>query len=164
MNTSIANKAMLRFAKEYAEQNGYTEANVKEDRFWGNEADKLMHPDKPQVVLASYAAPVSEEEQAKLGHWKVPRMEIDSYWGHPRIAVVDPEKNFCCLAYDRDTNEFRRPVLAQERAGACSASQGKDRVVYPDDEGRLRYADRTTKAIEYEELTRKHLPQFRRTV
>ena len=106
MNTSIANKAMLRFAKEYAEQNGYTEANVKEDRFWGNEADKLMHPDKPQVVLASYAAPVSEEEQAKLGHWKVPRMEIDSYWGHPRIAVVDPEKNFCCLAYDRDTNEF----------------------------------------------------------
>lgn len=104
MNTSIANKAMLRFAKEYAEQNGFTEAKVKEDRFWGNEADKLMHPDKPQVVLASYAAPVSEEG---LRHWEVPRVEIDSYWGHPRIAVVDPEKNFCSLAYDGDTNEFK---------------------------------------------------------
>lgn len=103
VKTSIANRAMLRFAKEYAEKNGYIEGKVKEDRFWGNEADKLMHPKKPQVVLVSYAAPVSEEG---LSHWKIPRVEIDSYWGNPRIAVVDPDKNFCSLSYNPETNEF----------------------------------------------------------
>lgn len=106
VNTSIANRAMLRFAKEYAEKNGYIEGEVKEDRFWGNEADKLMHPKKPEVVLVSYAAPVSEEVKKKQSHWSVPRVEIDSYWGNPRIAMVDPEKNFCSLSYNGETNEF----------------------------------------------------------
>ena len=106
MNTSIANKAMLRFAKEYAEKNGYTEGKVKEDKFWGNEADKLMHPDRPEVVQVNYEAPIPKDEKEKLSHWRIPRVQIDSYWGNPRISVVDHEKNFCCLSYNRDTNEF----------------------------------------------------------
>lgn len=124
MNTSIANKAMLRFAKEYAEKNGYIEGKVKEDRFWGNEADKLMHPDKPQVVLVSYAAPVSEEG---LRHWQIPRVEIDSYWGNPRIAVVDPEKNFCSLSYNRDTNEFEEGQFWRKK-GMELAQQVKAKI------------------------------------
>ena len=33
-------------------------------------------------------------------------MKIDNYWGNPRLSVVDCEGNFCCLAYDRETNKF----------------------------------------------------------
>ena len=106
MNTSIANKAMLRFAKEYAEEKGYLEGWVKPDDFWANKLDKHIFPDKPVVVEASYVAPMFEEDKEEGGYWKVPRVRIDSYWGHPRIAVVDPEGNFCSLAYDREKNEF----------------------------------------------------------
>ena len=97
---------MLRFAKEYAEKNCFLEGWVRPDDFWANIVDKYIHPDKPQVIKVSYVAPVFEEEKEKNGYWGVPRVCIDSYWGNPRISVVDPEKNFCCLAYDRETNEF----------------------------------------------------------
>lgn len=105
-NTSIANKAMLRFAKEYAEKHWYLEGWQKPDDFWANKLDEKMHPDKPKVVRCSYVAPVFDEDKEGKGHWSVPRVEIDSYWGNPRIAVVDPNGNFCCLSYNRDTNEF----------------------------------------------------------
>jgi len=107
MNTSIANKAMLRFAKEYAEQNWYLEGWLKPDDFWGNEYDKLKNPDAPKVVRVSYVKPMFDEDKEGIGYWSIPRVEIDSNWGNPRISVVDPDKNFCCLAYDRETNEFK---------------------------------------------------------
>ena len=97
---------MLRFAKEYAEQNWYLEGWVKPDDFWANKADRLLHPEKPQVIEVSYVAPVFEEDKEEKGYWRVPRVRIDSYWGNPRINVVDREQNFCCLSYDRDTNLF----------------------------------------------------------
>lgn len=106
-NTSIANKAMLRFAKEYAEKHWYLEGWQKPDDFWANKLDEKMHPDKPKVVRCSYVAPVFDEDKEGKGHWSVPRVEIDSYWGHPRINVVDMEGNFCCVSYDRETNEFK---------------------------------------------------------
>lgn len=107
MNTSIANKAMLRFAEEYARANGYLEGWVSPDTFWGNAYDKAKNPNAPQVIRVSYVAPVFEDEKENLGYWSIPRIEIDSYFGHPRISVVDREKNFCCLSYDRETNEFK---------------------------------------------------------
>ena len=106
-NTSIANKAMLRFAKEYAKENWYLEGWQKPDDFWGNAYDKQLHPDKPQVVPVCYVAPIFEEDKEELYHWKIPRTEIDSHFGQPRLNVVDREQNFCCLSYDRDTNEFK---------------------------------------------------------
>lgn len=106
MNTSIANKAMLRFAKEYAEQNWYLEGWIKPDDFWANEFDKSLHPDKPQVIRVSYVAPVFDEDKEGKGHWSVPRVTIDCYWGNPRINVVSPQGDFSRLTYNRDTNEF----------------------------------------------------------
>ena len=106
VNTSIANRAMLRFAEEYARQHGYLEGWVKLDDFWANKVDRILHPDKPQVIEVSYVAPVFEEDRENKGHWGIPRVKIDNYWGNPRINVVDPEENFCCLAFDRETNLF----------------------------------------------------------
>ena len=63
MKTSIANTAMLCFAAEYARMNWYLEGWLKPDDFWGNEYDRRLHPDKPQVVRVSYVAPVFEEDR-----------------------------------------------------------------------------------------------------
>jgi len=105
-NTSIANKAMLRFAKEYAEKHWYLEGWQKPDDFWANKLDEKMHQDKPKVVRCSYVAPVFDEDKEGKLRWSVPRVEIESFLGDPRIAVVDPNGNFCYLSYNRDTNEF----------------------------------------------------------
>lgn len=106
VNTSIANRAMLRFAEEYAKEHWYLEGWVKPDDFWANKADRILNPEKPQVIEVSFVAPVFEEDREEKGYWSIPRVRIDSYWGNPRINVVDTEGNFCCLAYDRDTNLF----------------------------------------------------------
>ena len=97
---------MLRFAKEYAEKHGYLEGWQKPDDFWANKLDEKMHQDKPKVVRCSYVAPVFDEDKEGKLHWSVPRVEIESFLGDPRIAVVDPNGNFCYLSYNRDTNEF----------------------------------------------------------
>ncbi len=107
MNTSIANKAMLRFAEEYARENWYLEGWQRPDDFWGNACDRRLHPDKPQVVRVSYVAPVFDEDREGLSYWKVPRVEIESNFGQPRLCVVDRSGNFCCLSYDRDTGAFK---------------------------------------------------------
>lgn len=97
---------MLRFAKEYAEKHWYLEGWQKPDDFWANKLDEKMHQDKPKVVRCSYVAPVFDEDKEGKLHWSVPRVEIESFLGDPRIAVVDPNGNFCYLSYNRDTNEF----------------------------------------------------------
>ena len=107
MNTSIANKAMLRFAKEYAQKNWLLEGWVRPDDFWANKVEKFLHPEKPQVIEVSLVAPVFDEDREKGDYWQIPRVKIDSYWGHPRLNVVDKERNFCCISYDRETNKFK---------------------------------------------------------
>ena len=107
MNTSIANKAMLRFAKEYAEQNWYLEGWVKPDDFWGNQVYKKLYSNRPDVVTVSYVATVFDEDKEGKSHWSIPRVSIDSHWQNPRINVIDRQGNFCCLAYDCETNEFK---------------------------------------------------------
>ena len=97
---------MLRFAKEYAEKHWYLEGWQKPDDFWANKLDEKMHQDKPKVVRCSYVAPVFDEDKEGKLRWSVPRVEIESFLGDPRIAVVDPNGNFCYLSYNRDTNEF----------------------------------------------------------
>lgn len=127
MNTSIANMAMLRFAEEYAQANGYLEGWVAPDTFWGNVHDRVRNPNAPQVKRVSYVAPVFEEEKETLGYWSIPRVEIDSYFGHPRICVVDSEKNFCSLSYDRETNDFKEGQFWR-KDGLRLAGFVKDRV------------------------------------
>lgn len=105
--TSIANVAMLQFVEAYASENGYLEEWVMPDNFWANAADRLLHPEKPQVIEVSFVLPMFDTDKEEKGYWGVPRVKIDSYWGKPRINVVDKEGNFCCLAYDREANEFR---------------------------------------------------------
>lgn len=107
VNTSIANVAMLQFAENYAKANWYLEGWVKPEDFWANKMEAYLHPEKPQVIRINYVAPVFDDEKEAMGHWEIPRVEIDSYWGHPRISVVDREGNFCCVSYDRETNEFK---------------------------------------------------------
>jgi len=130
-NTSIANKAMLCFAAEYARMNWYLEGWLKPDDFWGNEYDRRLHPDKPQVVRVSYVAPVFEEDREELYYWSIPRVEIDGHFGNPRICVVDRESNFCSLSYDRDTGEFKE-AQAWGRNGIDLATSVKvqlDRII-----------------------------------
>ena len=118
---------MLRFAEEYALQNGYREGWVKPDDFWYNQAEKMLHPEKPQVIEVSYVAPVFEEDKEEGGYWDIPRVRIDSYWGHPRISVVDPQKNFCSLSYDRYTNEFKEGQFWKKH-GLGLASEVKAKI------------------------------------
>ena len=59
--------------------------------------------------------------------WEVPRVKIDSYWGHPRINIVDKERNFCCLSYDRDTNEFKE-AQAWGKDGLKMATSVKNHI------------------------------------
>lgn len=105
---------MLRFAKEYAQKNWLLEGWAKPNDFWYNQVEKMLHPERPQVIEVSYVAPVFEEDKEEGGYWDIPRVRIDSYWGHPRINVVDPQKNFCCLSYDRYTNEFKEGQFWRE--------------------------------------------------
>lgn len=103
--TSIANMAMLQFAKDYAELHGYLEGWVKPD-FRGNVYDRLKNPDAPEVIRVSYVLPVFEEDKEEMSFWDIPRIMIDNFWGKPKLCVTDLESNFCCLAYDRETNSF----------------------------------------------------------
>lgn len=105
--TSLANKAMLQFAKYYAELHWYLEGWKKPDDFWGNLVDERMHPEAPKVVGISYVLPMFDEDKEDISYWKIPRVEIDSYFGHPRLSVVDREANFCCMSYDRETSSFK---------------------------------------------------------
>ena len=114
MNTSIANKAMLRFAKEYAQEGWLLEGWVRPDDFWANQVDKYLHPEKPQVIEVSFVAPVFEEDRKYGDYWDIPRVKIDNYWGNPRLSVVDRKGNFCCLAYDRETNKFKEGQFWKE--------------------------------------------------
>ena len=108
VKTSIANQAMLIFAKEYAELHWYLEGWTKqEEDFWGNAYDRMKNPDAPEVIRVNYVLPVLDDEKEARSFWEVPRVKIDSYWGHPRINIVDKERNFCCLSYDRDANTFK---------------------------------------------------------
>lgn len=97
---------MLHFAKEYAREYGYLEGWVKPDDFWGNLADRRLHPDKPRVIEVSYVAPMFDEDKEGKSYWRIPRVLIDSNFGNPRIAVVDRDENFCSLTFSRDDNEF----------------------------------------------------------
>lgn len=106
-NTSLANKAMLQFAKDYAELHWYLEGWKKPDDFWGNKVDLQIHPDAPKVIEASYVLPMFDEDKEDISYWKIPRVEIDSHFGHPRLSVVDKDRNFCCMSYDRETSSFR---------------------------------------------------------
>lgn len=103
---SIANMAMLIFAKEYAELNGYLEGWVRPDDFWGNKYDRIKNPEAPEVIPVSYVLPMFDTDKEEKYYWDIPRVKIDNFWGKPRINVVDREENFCCLAYDRETNSF----------------------------------------------------------
>jgi hypothetical protein len=71
----------------------------------GRHASTMTNTEKGKPSIMVGFVKYDEDKEGK-GHWSVPKVEIDSYWGNPRIAVVDPNGNFCCLSYNRDTNEF----------------------------------------------------------
>lgn len=92
------NEAMLIVAEEVAHELGYIEAGKevlegKKSWFWGN---REIAADK-QVKSCLYILPLWEGE--KDGSKRRPKVEIDMYWGRPRLGIDYPDSSFCCLTY-----------------------------------------------------------------
>lgn len=53
---------------------------------------------KPVVITAcKYILPMFEEE--KDDSKRRPKIEIDMFWGKPRLGIDLPDGTFCCLTY-----------------------------------------------------------------
>lgn len=69
-------------------------------------AEKAM-ADKPVVITTcKYILPMFEED--KDDSKRRPKIEIDMFWGRPRLGIDLPDGTFCCLTY---------------RDGICSEAQ-----------------------------------------
>lgn len=98
-----ANEAMLRVAKAMADKYGFIaeseniELDACKDGFWGNlalgiEADKKG--EKLIVMSSRYVVPEPLPESKVQ-----PKIDIDMFWGHPRLSVRLPDGTFACLTY-----------------------------------------------------------------
>lgn len=96
------NQAMLIVAEQTAKELGYIEVskhvlNALRDRFWGNRAIGATST-KPIIVTAcKYILPLFEDE--KVSNARRPKIEIDMFWGKPRLGIDLPDGTFCCLTY-----------------------------------------------------------------
>ena len=92
------NEAMLIVAEEVARELCYIDAGKeviegKKDWFWGNQA---IAADK-KIKSCLYILPQWEGE--KNENKRSPKVEIDMYWGRPRLGIDSPDSSFCCLTY-----------------------------------------------------------------
>lgn len=102
---------MLIVAEQVAKEQGYIEVSkhvidASRSSFWGNVA--LSATSKTPVLVSSckYILPMFEED--KDPKKRRPKVEIDMYWGLPRLGIDLPDGTFCCLTY---------------RKGICSEAQ-----------------------------------------
>lgn len=124
------NQAMLTVAEQTAKELGYIEVskhtvNALRDRFWGNRAVAAI-AGKPVVInTCKYILPLFEEDKdPKKRH---PKIEIDMYWGKPRLGIDLSDGTFCCLTY-RD-NICSEAQAFGER-GLAFALSIKERIDY----------------------------------
>lgn len=94
---------MLRVAKMLADKYGYIaesendELDAAEDSFWGNMAlgiEAHMKGEKITVMSSCYVMPELQPEGKPR-----PNINIDMYWGNPRLSVRLPDETFACVAY-----------------------------------------------------------------
>lgn len=97
------NEAMLIVAEEVARELGYIEVskeviNGLQDNFWGNRAAAAKcYPKLVIVKSCLYILPQWESEKDERK--RNPKVEIDMYWGKPRLGIDYPDGSFCCLTY-----------------------------------------------------------------
>lgn len=98
-----ANEAMLRVAKAMADKYGFvaesenTEINARDEKFWGNMVlgiEAEMKGEKVIVMSSRYVLPEPQPEGKPQ-----PKIDIDMFWGQPRLSVRLPDGTFACLAY-----------------------------------------------------------------
>ena len=101
------NDAMLTVAKSMAYLYGYIEVeepkkhNAINDGFWGNVAlgiEAERNGQELEIISCLYIIPTFEEEK-EGGCNGTPRININMYWGRPRLSVSLPDKTFACLTY-----------------------------------------------------------------
>lgn len=105
------NQAMLVVAEQTAKKLGYIEVsknshNALRDRFCGNRAVAAMAGKPVVITTCKYILPMFEED--KDDSKRRPKIEIDMFWGRPRLGIDLPDGTFCCLTY---------------RDGICSEAQ-----------------------------------------
>jgi hypothetical protein len=96
------NEAMLIVAEQVAKEQGYIEVsknahNALRDRFWGNRAVAAMAGKPVVITTCKYILPMFEED--KDDSKRRPKIEIDMFWGRPRLGIDLPDGTFCCLTY-----------------------------------------------------------------
>lgn len=93
---------MLIVAEQVAKELGYIEVsknahNALRDRFWGNRAVAEMAGKPVVITTCKYILPIFEGEKDE--NKRRPKIEIDMFWGRPRLGIDLPDGTFCCLTY-----------------------------------------------------------------
>lgn len=96
------NQAMLVVAEQTAKKLGYIEVsknshNALRDRFWGNRAVAAMAGKPVVITTCKYILPIFEGEKDE--NKRRPKIEIDMFWGRPRLGIDLSDGTFCCLTY-----------------------------------------------------------------
>lgn len=96
------NQAMLVVAEQTAKELGYIEVsknahNALRDRFWGNRAVAAMAGKPVVITTCKYILPIFEGEKDE--NKRRPKIEIDMFWGRPRLGIDLLDGTFCCLIY-----------------------------------------------------------------
>lgn len=93
---------MLVVAEQTAKELGYIEVsknahNALRDRFWGNRAVAAMAGKPVVITTCKYILPIFEGEKDE--NKRRPKIEIDMFWGRPRLGIDLLDGTFCCLIY-----------------------------------------------------------------
>lgn len=124
------NQAMLIVAEQVSKEYGYIEVgknviNARNDGFWANRFLGATSSEPIYVSSCKYILPLFEED--KDPKKRRPKIEIDMYWGKPRLGIDLSDGTFCCLTY-RD-NICSEAQAFGER-GLAFALSIKERIDY----------------------------------
>lgn len=124
------NQAMLIVAEQVAKEQGYIEVskntlNALRDRFWGNRAVAAMAGKPVVITTCKYILPMLEEDKGESK--RRPKIEIDMFWGRPRLGIDLPDGTFCCLTYK---DGICSEAQAFGEKGLAFALSIKDRIGY----------------------------------
>lgn len=121
---------MLIVAEQVAKEYGYIEVgksiiNARNDSFWANRFLGVTSSEPIYVSTCKYILPIFEEDKDLKK--RRPKIEIDMYWGKPRLGIDLSDGTFCCLTY-RD-NICSEAQAFGER-GLAFALSIKERIDY----------------------------------
>ena len=124
------NQAMLVVAEQTAKELGYIEVsknahNALRDRFWGNRAVAAMAGKPVVITTCKYILPIFEGEKDE--NKRRPKIEIDMFWGRPRLGIDLLDGTFCCLIYK---DGICSEAQAFGKKGLAFALSIKERIDY----------------------------------